>query len=116
MKPRLFTILTALSLLLFVAVLVLWARSHAGETMLIESMDGQILFIGIDGPRGPIDEARKSKTLDRFLDALVRQGTGAPPAAAPRREHRFLGFSFVSGDAGLVQIPMERGYRTGTYP
>ena len=97
-----------------VVVLVLWARSYLGETLLVESADGQVLLIGVDGPTKTVTESRELATLDRFLSLLNR--TPKAPARPPQA-HGLLGFSLMKGQAGTIQVHGPRGgFQLDTYP
>lgn len=112
MKRRPLKLPTILWPLLFCGVLVLRARSHAGETLLIESANGQLLLIGIDGPTSPVTQSREVARLETFLSRLFQPIGRAPPP----QEHRLLGFCLINGDAGTLQINNPHGgFRHETY-
>jgi hypothetical protein len=101
MRHRVFSLAAAVSLLLCIATIVVWVRSFASETILVESRRGQCLIIGVDGRPKDVREIREARTLDEFLDELT-----VPPAnfmgingvpVPPPREHGGLGFLLVRG-------------------
>src|SRR6476659_1856146 len=117
MNRRFSNFVAAMSLALFAVVAVLWTRSFASETILLESHRGQCLLIGIDCSPKAVREARDAVTLDQFLTSLtvplrglIIGATGLPPP--PPREHRGLGFLLVRGDWCEIRVPATDTYRT----
>jgi hypothetical protein len=114
-----FNLAGALSLLLSAALLLLWARSHLGETVLVESAPGQLLLIGIDGPAKDVVGARGGMTRDQFVQRLGWPGGASPPAppAPSMSEHRLLGFLLMRGGSGTMEVPHRGGgYEVRAYP
>ena len=107
---HLFTLCSAVSLLLCIAVCVLWVRSYATEVILVDSHAGRLLLIGLEAPAGPARAAREAYTAERFLNLLVRPPAviGTPATAA---EYRWLGFWFARGSKGLIRYPNPAGER-----
>jgi hypothetical protein len=90
---RLFTLLSALSLLLCLAAVVMWVRSHAGvQTILVESRPGQLLLVGVDAPPKTVRESREGESLEEFLAGLAHWN--------PPREQYLLGFYLARGGSG----------------
>ncbi|HEY2585700.1 MAG TPA: zinc ribbon domain-containing protein [Tepidisphaeraceae bacterium] len=109
MIRRLFTVASVISLLLCIATVVIWVRSFASETILLESSRGRFLLIGIDCPSKAVREARDAATLDDFLAQItvpppnLTIGATALPPPSPV-EHRGLGFLLVRGE--WCEIPI----------
>ena len=93
----LFNGLTALSLLLCVATVVLWVRSYMVPTILVESRPGQFLLVGVDGVPKVVREKRDGSSLGEFLTHLYYWN--------PPREHSGLGFYLARGGTGIRVVP-----------
>jgi hypothetical protein len=106
MRPRLFNLMAATSLVLCLVTVVLWTRSFASETILLESHRGQCLIIGIDAvPPKVVRESRDAVTLDLFLTDLRSPPPTINGVATPRpREHHLLGFTWARGAMGKVVV------------
>ena len=95
----------ALSVLALGCILAAWVGSYVRGTVLVESRQGKLLLIGIDGASKPAHEARDANTLDNFLTYLTTpinlNGSMTPPPV----EYQLLGFRFTRGTSGLVASP-----------
>jgi hypothetical protein len=118
MKRRLFNLATTLSLVVCIVTVVIWARSFAGENILLEFDRGQCLLIGIDEvqPKA-VRDARASMTLEQFVTEL----RSPPPTingvvVARPSEHRVLGFTWVRGGMGKVFVAGSDGNNFWTPP
>jgi hypothetical protein len=106
MRRRLFTVLSALSLLLFAAVCVLWVRSYqlvdqyvsnrkTGTVVGVQNIRGQVLLISHTyGPGSPMPGA--------FHDGYAR--LPAKPALPVDGGRSLPGFAYTERDEGSLQM------------
>jgi hypothetical protein len=102
MPRRLFTVLSALSLVLCLALVVAWVRSYAVETILLESRPGQLLLIGVDDVPETVHKNREGQSIEDFLAGLSHWN--------PPQEQRLLGFYLARGGSGTRVVGPGNSY------